>query len=308
MTRDCEGGAAAGRVPAGNAAAEGAPRPRQAGEDAAKLQAMANPTRMRILASLRIDGVQTVGQLSARLGEPVGSVSYHLGQLSQAGLVAKTAPRDGDKRKSWWKATQGATIVLPASSGAAGGTGGVGSGAADAAAEGAAADGAAPEGGLQGDAHRSLSSLAGTFARAMAGADATALEVGEAGVPQPVLERYRRTSALALETAYQRFLDAYDGFGAQWQDCCGSVDIVLNLTPGEARQLGAELLGVLKRWADVSAQQSGVASDGATGNGGEGSPNGDGVRGETGGGAGNQADDGQREQVAVVAQLFRWVP
>lgn len=70
------------------------------------LQAMANPTRMRILGTLRVNGAQTVGSISSQLNEAPGAISYHLKQLEQAGLAEKITSPDGDRRKSWWKARQ----------------------------------------------------------------------------------------------------------------------------------------------------------------------------------------------------------
>lgn len=72
------------------------------------LRAMASPIRMRILGTLRVNGEQTVGNISEQLGEASGAISYHLGQLAGAGLVEKVKSPDGDRRKSWWKACQSA--------------------------------------------------------------------------------------------------------------------------------------------------------------------------------------------------------
>lgn len=72
------------------------------------LRAMASPIRMRILGTLRVNGEQTVGNISEQLGEAPGAISYHLGQLAGAGLVEKVKSPDGDRRKSWWKACQSA--------------------------------------------------------------------------------------------------------------------------------------------------------------------------------------------------------
>lgn len=72
------------------------------------LRAMASPIRMRILGTLRVNGEQTVGSISKQLGEAPGAISYHLGQLSDAGLVEKVKSPDGDRRKSWWRACQSA--------------------------------------------------------------------------------------------------------------------------------------------------------------------------------------------------------
>ena len=82
--------------------------------NAAVLRAMANPTRLRILGLLRVLGPQTVGQISAKTGDAPGSISYHLSELEAAGLVDKQGALDGDRRKSWWRASDSAT--RPASS------------------------------------------------------------------------------------------------------------------------------------------------------------------------------------------------
>lgn len=73
------------------------------------LQAMSSPIRMRILGVLRINGEQTVGQISEQINEAPGVISYHLGQLSKAHLVEKVESPDHDRRKSWWRACQRAT-------------------------------------------------------------------------------------------------------------------------------------------------------------------------------------------------------
>ena len=64
------------------------------------LRAMASPIRMRILGTLRVNGEQTVGNISEQLGEAPGAISYHLGQLARVGLVEKVRSTDGDRRKS----------------------------------------------------------------------------------------------------------------------------------------------------------------------------------------------------------------
>lgn len=76
--------------------------------DADALQAMASPIRMRILGVLRVKGAQTVGMIGGQLGEAPGAISYHLGQLSRAGLAEKVESPDKDRRKSWWRACQSA--------------------------------------------------------------------------------------------------------------------------------------------------------------------------------------------------------
>ena len=77
--------------------------------NAAALRAMANPTRLRILGLLRVQGPQTVGEISTKTGDAPGSISYHLCQLEAVGLVDRQGALDGDRRKSWWKANDSAT-------------------------------------------------------------------------------------------------------------------------------------------------------------------------------------------------------
>lgn len=77
--------------------------------DAGVLRAMSNPTRLRILGLLRVEGARTVGDISMKTGDAPGSVSYHLSELEAAGLVERAGAVDGDKRKSWWKARDAAT-------------------------------------------------------------------------------------------------------------------------------------------------------------------------------------------------------
>lgn len=78
------------------------------------MRVAANPTRMRILAVLRVQGVKTVGELARLTGEAPGSVSYHLHRLAKVGAVRQvptpsdTAP---DARTSHWEACQAVTSV-----------------------------------------------------------------------------------------------------------------------------------------------------------------------------------------------------
>ena len=48
-------------------------------------RAMASPIRLRIRGTLRVNGEQTVGNISEQLGEAPGAISYHLGQLARVG-------------------------------------------------------------------------------------------------------------------------------------------------------------------------------------------------------------------------------
>ena len=78
------------------------------------MRVAANPTRMRILAVLRMKGVKTVGELAKLTGEAPGTVSYHLHRLAKVGAVRQVpTPPDAapDARVSYWKACQVATLV-----------------------------------------------------------------------------------------------------------------------------------------------------------------------------------------------------
>jgi DNA-binding transcriptional ArsR family regulator len=61
----------------------------QAEKCAAKLKALGEPMRLRIVDLLR-DGEQTVSQIAESLGEEIVNVSHHLGILFQAELVEKS--------------------------------------------------------------------------------------------------------------------------------------------------------------------------------------------------------------------------
>ncbi|NEG69783.1 ArsR/SmtB family transcription factor [Bifidobacterium choloepi] len=231
---------------------------------AEQLRAMANPVRMRILGALRIDGVQTVGELSAKLGEAVGSVSYHLAQLADAGLVEKTTPRDGDKRKSWWKATHRRMLI------------------------------GSPE---QLDRERNAD-------------DSAVLMADESSVANTVLNQYRRSTALTYETTYERYLDHEGGLPQEWRDAGLSGDFVLDLTVDEAAELGTELLGVLDRWQRRTSGRAGGGgtADGVVAGNGAATDNtadGDGTDATADTAADSAADT---EKVAVILQLFRWIP
>ena len=69
------------------------------------LLAISNSQRMRVLGLLRVKGPMTVGMISDITGMAPGSVSFHLKKLFDAGMAEKTDSVDGDKRKSWWKAS-----------------------------------------------------------------------------------------------------------------------------------------------------------------------------------------------------------
>ncbi|AXO34707.1 hypothetical protein MicB006_2425 [Micromonospora sp. B006] len=73
------------------------------------MRALAHPTRLRLLGELRLRGPQTVGMLSERTGEAVGSVSYHVGKLAEHGFVAEAPDLARDRRERWWRAAHATT-------------------------------------------------------------------------------------------------------------------------------------------------------------------------------------------------------
>ncbi|WP_018142505.1 winged helix-turn-helix domain-containing protein [Alloscardovia criceti] len=75
------------------------------------LKVLSNPIRMRILGTLRLDGAQSVGSISASIGEAPGSVSYHLSIMEKNNLVHKVDSPNHDARTSWWVAAEQKTII-----------------------------------------------------------------------------------------------------------------------------------------------------------------------------------------------------
>ncbi|MFJ8203961.1 helix-turn-helix domain-containing protein [Micromonospora chalcea] len=77
--------------------------------DPRAMRALAHPTRLRLLGELRLRGPQTVGMLSERAGEAVGSVSYHVGKLAEHGFVTEAPELARDRRERWWRAAHATT-------------------------------------------------------------------------------------------------------------------------------------------------------------------------------------------------------
>lgn len=71
---------------------------------ASQLRAVSHPTRLRIISLLDGAGPMTTSEVAEAIHETVGTVSYHLRQLEQNGLIDKVPPPDGDGRKSYWAA------------------------------------------------------------------------------------------------------------------------------------------------------------------------------------------------------------
>lgn len=89
--------------------------------DAAIMQSLAHPLRLRLLGLLRNQGPSTATKLAAQVGESSGLTSYHLRQLASAGLVEEAEPADlaglpqTGGRERWWKSRYAATMRdLPA--------------------------------------------------------------------------------------------------------------------------------------------------------------------------------------------------
>lgn len=74
------------------------------------LKALTHPTRLRMLAMLRIDGPATATTLANRLGLNTGATSYHLRQLERHGFVAEDTER-GNARDRWWRAAHQSTTT-----------------------------------------------------------------------------------------------------------------------------------------------------------------------------------------------------
>jgi DNA-binding transcriptional ArsR family regulator len=74
-----------------------------ADELAALLIAFHHPLRRWLTELLAVDGPASVGQLAARTGLAVGSVSHHLKVLHQQDLIEPAPELARDTRESWWR-------------------------------------------------------------------------------------------------------------------------------------------------------------------------------------------------------------
>lgn len=72
-------------------------------ELAALLIAFHHPVRRWLTELLSVEGPANVGQLAARTGLAVGSVSHHLKVLHQRGLIEPAPELAHDTRESWWR-------------------------------------------------------------------------------------------------------------------------------------------------------------------------------------------------------------
>lgn len=70
----------------------------------AAIRALNHPARRSLLDALMGEGPASVGHLARRTGLAVGSVSYHIRILAEAGFVEPAPELAGDTRESWWRA------------------------------------------------------------------------------------------------------------------------------------------------------------------------------------------------------------
>lgn len=77
--------------------------PPEGGELIDALIAVQHPTRRRLYEILIVGGPANVGQLAARTGLAVGSISHHLKPLHRAGFVEPAPELAADTRQSWWR-------------------------------------------------------------------------------------------------------------------------------------------------------------------------------------------------------------
>ncbi|RYQ34712.1 ArsR/SmtB family transcription factor [Bifidobacterium pseudolongum] len=102
-----------------------------------------------------------------------------------------------------------------------------------------------------------------------------------------VIDAFSRTAALTYQMAYERFLDVLPTLPQEWAQTCGANDRVLRLTAEETRAMVEDLNAVMHKWEQLS----------------------DARRAAAGRGTGAVADkETAIEPVAVVQQVFRWVP
>lgn len=102
-----------------------------------------------------------------------------------------------------------------------------------------------------------------------------------------VIDAFSRTAALTYQMAYERFLDVLPTLPQEWAQTCGANDRVLRLTAEETRTMVEDLNVVMHKWEQLSDARRAAAERGT----------------------GVAADkETAVEPVAVVQQVFRWVP
>ncbi|MCH4849204.1 helix-turn-helix domain-containing protein [Bifidobacterium pseudolongum] len=102
-----------------------------------------------------------------------------------------------------------------------------------------------------------------------------------------VIDAFSRTAALTYQMAYERFLDVLPTLPQEWAQTCSANDRVLRLTAEETRAMVEDLNAVMHKWEQLSDAHRAAAERGT----------------------GAVADkETAVEPVAVVQQVFRWVP
>jgi DNA-binding transcriptional ArsR family regulator len=81
--------------------------------DPRAMRALAHPLRLRLLGELRMRGPQSVGMLCELVDEAPGSISYHIGKLSEFGFVEAAPELARDRRERWWRAAHARTSWEP---------------------------------------------------------------------------------------------------------------------------------------------------------------------------------------------------
>jgi len=86
--------------------------------EAAALQALAHPLRLRLLGLLRLYGPSTATRLAQRCGQSPALTSYHLRRLAEGNAIVEASPADlvGESvhgRDRWWKAARRSTFTGP---------------------------------------------------------------------------------------------------------------------------------------------------------------------------------------------------
>ncbi len=102
-----------------------------------------------------------------------------------------------------------------------------------------------------------------------------------------IIDAFSRTAALTYQMAYERFLDVLPTLPQEWAQTCGANDRVLRLTAEETRAMVDDLNAVMHKWEQLSDARRAAAERG------------------TGAAADKET---AVEPVAVVQQVFRWVP
>ncbi|PKU90172.1 ArsR family transcriptional regulator [Bifidobacterium pseudolongum subsp. globosum] len=112
-----------------------------------------------------------------------------------------------------------------------------------------------------------------------------------------VVDAFSRTAALTYQMAYERFLDVLPALPQEWEQSCGANDRVLWLTAEETRAMVEDLNAVMRTWERLSDERRTTMA-----------PSDPACSAAAQAGAQAQAAATAAEPVAVVQQVFRWVP